>query len=152
MNAVLAIIADGGRAINHVALFITSACSNQMYLNMISTLGDQWELKVGRLVFLEGLIEHSLDRSLEIVGDEILDQRLSGDLLGAVTNQSASPCVVDIDMAERINFKDGGVSRMDETRVFTFLGKMASDVLTVAHHANYISLLITLGGGVEQDI
>ena len=85
MNAVLAIIANSGRAINHVALFITLACSNQMYLNTISTLGDQWELKVGRLVSLKGLIEHSLDRSLEIVGDEILDQRLSGDLLGAVT-------------------------------------------------------------------
>ena len=57
-----------------VALFIMSARGVQNYLNTISTLGDQWELEVGRLVSREGLIEHSLDRSLEIVSDEILDQ------------------------------------------------------------------------------
>ena len=59
---------------NHVALFITSARSVKKHLYTISTLGDQWKLEVGRLVSREGLIEHGLDGSLEIVGDEILDQ------------------------------------------------------------------------------
>ena len=37
---------------NCVALFIMSARSVQKYLITISTLGDQWEFKVGRLVSL----------------------------------------------------------------------------------------------------
>jgi hypothetical protein len=52
-------------------------------------------------------------RSLEIVGDEILDQRSSHDLLCAVTNPSTSAFAPDVDTAERINSKDGGVGRID---------------------------------------
>ena len=37
---------------NCVALFVMSAHSVQKYLITISTLGDQWELKVGCLVSL----------------------------------------------------------------------------------------------------
>ena len=40
------------RHANCVALFVMSAHSVQKYLITISTLGDQWELKVGRLVSL----------------------------------------------------------------------------------------------------
>ena len=137
---------------NHVALFITSARSVQKHLNTISTLRDEGELEVCRLVSREGLIEHSLDRSLEIVGDEILDQRSSHYFHGAVTNQSACTFVPDVDTAERINSKDGGIGRINETSIFTLLGETASDVLADAHHADNVPLLVTSGGGVEQDI
>jgi hypothetical protein len=106
-----------------VALFIMSARGVQNYLNTISTLGDQWELEVGRLVSRKGLIEHSLDRSLEIISDEILDQQSSHDLQGAVTNQPACAFVPHVDTAERINSKDGGIGRVDETSTFTLLGE-----------------------------
>ncbi len=62
------------------------------------------------------LIPH-LHCSLEIIGYDILDQRSSRDLLCAVTNQSASAFVPDVDMAERINSKDGGAGRIDDAKI-----------------------------------
>ena len=87
------------------------------------------------------LIPH-LHCSLEIVGDDILDQRLSHDLLCAVTNQSASAFVPDVDMAERINSKDGRAGRIDYTRIFALLSKTAGDVLDDASNADYIRVII----------
>ena len=58
------------------------------------------------------LIPH-LHCSLEIIGDDILDQQSSHDILCAVTNQLASAFVPDIDTAKHINSKDGGAGRID---------------------------------------
>ena len=58
------------------------------------------------------LLPH-LHCSLEIVGYDTLDQRLSHDLLCAVTNQSGSAFVPDLDTAEHINSKDWGAGHID---------------------------------------
>jgi len=87
------------------------------------------------------LIPH-LRCSLEIVGDDILDQQSSHDLLCAVTNQSASAFVPDVDIAECINSKDGRAGRIDYTRIFALLSKTAGDVLDDASNADYIRVII----------
>ena len=46
--------------------------------------------------------------------------------------------------------KNGGIDSVDESRTSMLLGQMAGDVLSNAHHANDIVLLVVSGGGIEE--
>ena len=72
-QAVSDVLANTDHA-NHIPLLITSRCGIKKYLNSSFALGDEWELKVICLISCKSFIENSLNRSLEIVSDEILNQ------------------------------------------------------------------------------
>ena len=74
---------------------------------------------------------------------------MTHDFLSAVANKSHGAFVPHVDAAERINSKDWCIGRIDETRIFTLLGKTASDILTDADYTNDVSLRVTSSSSIE---
>jgi hypothetical protein len=98
------------------------------------------------------LIKHSLNGSLKVVGDEILNGRSPHNFFGTAPNQSACALVPHINAAKSINSKYGSVGSVYQTGVLALLGQTSGDILSDAHHANDVALLVASGGGIEENL
>ena len=83
---------------------------------------------------------------------ELLDQGVTHDLVRVVTDETHGTLVPDVDATLRVDTEDGGVSGINELRVLAFLCDTSSNILSDAHHANHIALLVSSRRGVKEDL
>jgi hypothetical protein len=91
---------------------------------------------------VEGLIQHSLDRGLEFVGDEFLYQNLSHHLLRRVAHKLLRIFISNLYSPLRIHSKDWHVGRVNKLGVLPLLSQAVGDVLANTHHTNHIPLFV----------
>ena len=137
---------------DNVALLIPPRGGVQQNLDASPALCDERELKVGRLLTPQGLVEDGLDGDLEIVGDELLHEAVAHDLLGGVPDEAHGTLVPHVYLAIDVDTEDGGVGGIDELGILALLGDTAGNVLTDADHADDLATGITPGRGVQQDL
>ena len=155
--AIRDILADAHHA-NDVACRVATCGRIEEYLDAAAVLGVQWELEVGRLSALEGLLQHLLHGLLELGRDEFLHEVLAHHLLLSVAGDLDGLAVPLVDEAIFIDAEDGRVRRVDEhaeivrnaSKLHLRFGDLG-DILADADHADDLARRIEPRRCVEQD-
>ena len=91
-------------------------------------------------------------RYLVIIGDEFLHQRVAHDLVRVVADKAHGTLIPHIDSTLRVDTEDGSIGSINQFGILALLGDTSSNILSDAHHTDYIALLIPPCRGVKKDL